>query len=168
MRKTVIKYGLYSFLAAAVLFLMALLLGKGLSYSVQEVIGYTSMVVSLVFVYFGIKHYRDNENEGKLSFGKALLIGFLISLFAGVGFGIVDYIYTAWINPDFAQDYLAGVTADMKATLPADEFEKQKAALEQQMEQYGGSGFWAFIMFATVVMIGLILSLLSALILQRK
>ncbi|MCW5519001.1 DUF4199 domain-containing protein [Aureitalea sp. L0-47] len=168
MKKTVIKYGVYSLLAATVLFLLALLLAKGVSYSTQEVIGYTTMVVSLVFVYFGIKHYRDSENEGKISFGKALLIGFLISLFAGVGFGVVDYIYTAWINPDFAQEYLAGVTAEMKASLPADEYESAKAALEEQMEQYGGSGFWAFIMFATVVMIGLILSILSALILQRK
>ena len=168
MKKTIVKYGLYSLLAAAVLFLLALLLGQGVSYSTQEVIGYTTMVVSLVFVFFGIKHYRDRVNEGKISFGKALLIGFLISLFAGVGFGIVDYIYTAWINPDFAQEYLAGVTAEMKANLPADEYETAKAALEQQMEQYGGSGFWAFIMFVTVAMIGLIISVLSALILSRK
>ncbi len=168
MKKTIIRYGLYSLLAAAVLFLLALVLGKGASYSTQEVIGYTTMVVSLTFVFFGIKHYRDRENDGKISFGKALLIGFLISLFAGVGFGIVDYIYTTWINPDFAQEYLTGITAEMKATLPADEFETAKAELEQQMEQYSGSGFWAFIMFATVAVIGLVISVISALILQRK
>ncbi len=168
MKKTVIKYGLYSLLTASVLFLLAFLIGKGMSYSVQETVGYITMVVSLVFVFFGIRHFRDNINNGKVSFGKALLIGFLISLFAGLGFGIVDYIYTTVINPDFAQEYLTTMVADMKANLPAGEFETQKANLEQQMEEYGGSGFMAFIMFATVAMIGLVISIISALILQRK
>ncbi|MBT8262079.1 MAG: DUF4199 domain-containing protein [Bacteroidia bacterium] len=168
MRKTVIKYGLYSLLAASILFLLAFLIGKGMSYSVQETVGYITMVVSLVFVFFGIRHYRDRVNNGKVSFGKALFIGFMISLFAGLGFGVVDYIYTTMINPDFAQEYLTTMVADMKATLPAEEFEVQKANLEQQMEEYGGSGFMAFIMFATVAMIGLVISIISALILQRK
>ena len=168
MKKTIITYGFYSLLTASVLFLLAFLIGKGMSYSVQEIIGYATMVVSLAFVFFGIRHYRDKENDGKVSFGKALLIGILISLFAGLGFGIVDYIYTTWINPDFAQEYLATMTADMKATLSPEEFETQKAVLEQQMEQYGGSGFMAFIMFVTVAMIGLVISIISALLLQRK
>jgi hypothetical protein len=168
MKKTVLKYGLYSLLTASVLFLLAFLIGKGMSYSVQEVIGYFTMVASLVFVFFGIKHFRDHENDGKLSFGKALLVGFLISLFAGVGFGIVDYIYTTAINPDFAQEYQTAMLADMKATLSPEEFETQKAVLLQQMEDYGGSGFMAFIMFVTVAMIGLVISIISALILQRK
>jgi hypothetical protein len=141
---------------------------KGTSYTVQEAIGYLTMVVSLVFVFFGIRHYRDQVNNGKVGFGKALLIGFLISLFAGLGFGVVDYIYTTMINPDFAQEYLTTMLADMKANLPADEFETQKANLEQQMEEYGGSGFMAFIMFVTVALIGLVISIISALILQRK
>ena len=167
MKSTIIKFGLYSLLTAIVIFLVVLLIGMDLSFSAQEVMGYLSMVASLVFVFFGIKHYRDQKNDGKISFGKALLLGFLISLFAGVGFGIGDYIYTTWINPDFAQDYLAGMTAELKANLPAEEFETKKAELEQQME-YGGSGFWAFLMFATVAMIGLVISIISSLILQRK
>ena len=168
MKKTVIRFGLFSLLTAAVVFLLALVIGKEFSYSVQEAIGYLTMVVSLVFVFFGIRHYRDKVNEGKVSFGKALLIGLLISLFAGIGFGIVDYIYTTVINPDFATEYLNTMVAEMKETLPAEKFETEKAALEEQMEQYGGSGFMAFIMFATVSMIGLVISLISALILQRK
>ena len=168
MKKTVLKYGLYSLLTASVLFLLAFLIGKGMSYSVQEAIGYFTMVASLVFVFFGIRHYRDHINDGKVSFGSALWLGFLISLFAGLGFGVVDYIYTTVINPDFAQEYLAAMTSKLEVTLPAEEFETQKAVLEQQMEDYGGSGFMAFIMFITVAMIGLVISIISALILQRK
>ncbi|MBX2828187.1 MAG: DUF4199 domain-containing protein [Flavobacteriaceae bacterium] len=168
MKKTILKYGGYSLLMASGLFLIALLIGKSLDYSVQEVIGYVSMALSLIFVFFGIRHYRDNENEGKISFGKALLIGLLISLFAGLGFAIIDYIYTTAINPDFAVEYETKMLADMKATLSPAEYEEQSKALKEQMAQYSGSGFMAFIMFATVVMMGFVISLISGLILQRK
>lgn len=168
MKNTVLKFGVFSFLTAAGLFMLGLTLGDGLDYGVKEIIGYGTMVVSLIFVFFGIKHYRDQVNNGKISFGKAFLIGVLISIFAGLGIGIVDYIYTTTINPDFVQDYVTATLESMKEKLTPEEFEIQKAALLQQMETSGGSGFWAFIMFAMVFSIGLIISLISALILQRK
>ena len=168
MKRTILKYGIYSLLTAAGLFALALLLGKGLDYSVQEIIGYTSMAISLIFVFFGIRHYRDHENNGKISFLKALGVGILISLFAAVGFGLIDYLFTTVINPDFAVEYETKMIADMKATLPAEEFELKKAELQQQMADYGGSGFMAFMMFAAVTMMGFVVSLLSALVLQKK
>lgn len=168
MKKTVLKYGSYGFLAGIIFFGIAFLLGDNLSYSVQEIIGYTSMVVSLSFIFFGIKHYRDKVNQGTVTFGKALVIGLLISIFVGIGVAIIDYVYTTVINPDFATEYLDKTLATMKETLPAEEYEIEKVKLSEQMQAYGGSGFMAFIMFATVVMIGFVISLISGLILQRK
>ena len=168
MKKTVIKYGTYSLLTATILFFLALFLGEKLDYSTQEIIGYTSMIVSLSFVYFGIKYYRNNINEGKISFGIALQIGILISLFAGLGFGVIDYLYTTVINPDFATEYLNKTLETMKTSLTFEEYEIKSVELRKQMEAYGGSGFMAFIMFVTVLIIGFILSLLSALFLSRK
>ncbi|WP_223034598.1 DUF4199 domain-containing protein [Hanstruepera marina] len=168
MRNTVLKYGSYGFLAGIIFFGLAFLLGDNLSYSVQEIIGYTSMVVSLSFIFFGIKHYRDKVNQGTVTFGKALVIGLLISIFVGIGVAIIDYIYTTVINPDFATEYLDKTLATMKETMSAEEYDVEKVKLSEQMEAYGGSGFMAFIMFATVVMIGFVISLISGLILQRK
>ena len=76
MKTTVIKFGIYGLILAMVIFLSALYFGGDLPYSTQEVLGYTSMVVSLIFLYFGIKHLRDQENGGSVNFGKAL--GFLL------------------------------------------------------------------------------------------
>ena len=168
MKSTVIKFGKLSFITSIILFLCALLFGKSLDFSTQEIIGYTTMVISLTFVFFGIKNYRDDVNKGVVSFGKALQIGVLISLFAAIGFGIADYIYTTIINPDFAVEYLDKSLATLKDTVSAEEFSKQKTELEEQMKIYGGSGFMAFIMFVSVLIIGFIISLLSALFLQRK
>ncbi len=152
MKTTVIKFGIYGLLLAIAIFLAALYFGRDLSYGTQEVLGYTSMVASLVFVFFGIKHFRDRENEGIVSFGKALIIGLLISLITAVGFGIADYIYTTAINPDFFEEYAAAMRAQgYKEDIP--EFTSFMGAL---------------LMFATVTIMGLIISIISALILQKK
>ena len=168
MKNTVLKYGSYGFIVGIAFFGLAFLLGENLSYSVQKIIGYTSMIASLSFIFFGIKHFRDKVNNGVVSIGKAMAIGLLISIFVGIGVAIIDYIYTTVINPDFATEYLEKTLATMKETLSAEDFEVEKAKLVEQMEAYGGSGFMAFIMFVTVVMIGFVISLISGLILQRK
>ena len=79
MKKTVIKFGLLAFLSGFILFGLPFFLGMGGDYDYGELIGYTAMVLSLLFVYFGIKHYRDKENNGKISFRKTILIGMLIT-----------------------------------------------------------------------------------------
>ncbi|RKE98627.1 DUF4199 domain-containing protein [Ichthyenterobacterium magnum] len=168
MKNTIIKYGSYGLLVAIILFLLVLWLGQGMSYTTQEVFGYITMLASLSFIFFGIKHYRDHVNQGILSFGNGFVIGLLIAVFVGLGIGIADYIYTTIINPDFATEYLDKTLSTMKETMSTEEFEKQKDILVKQMDDYGGSGFMAFIMFITVVMIGLIISLISSLILQQK
>jgi hypothetical protein len=168
MKKTVLKFGLYSFITATVLFLMGFLFGDGLGYSAMEIIGYTSMGISLIFVYFGIKYYRDKEHGGKINFTKALTIGILISLFAALGFGIVDYLYTTVINPDFADEYLTTTLTTMKEQLDVADFEVKKAELIQQMTDYGQPSLMALLMFVTVLIMGFVFSLISALILQKK
>ena len=168
MKTTVIKFGLYGLIIAIILFLLVLSLFGDLSYSTQEVLGYATMLAALSFIFFGIKHYRDRENNGVVSFGKALWIGILIAAFVGLGIAIADYIYTTSINPDFAQDFLAKSVKTLEATYSGDELETKKAELTQQMTDYGGSGFMAFMMFATVLIMGFVVSLISSLILQRK
>ncbi|WP_426432121.1 DUF4199 domain-containing protein [Winogradskyella sp. HB-48] len=168
MKNTVLKFGGYGLILGAVIFGFALTFGGGLSYTTQEIIGYGSMVASLSFVYFGIKHYRDQVNDGKITFGKALLIGVLISALVGLGVGLVDYLYTTVINPDFAEEYLAKTLESYETLYSGKELEIKKAELTTQMENYGGSGFMAALMFFTVLVIGFIISLISGLILQRK
>ena len=151
MRTTILKYGFLSLLSAAILFLAALVLGKELSFSTQAIIGYASMFIALTFVFFGIKHFRDHENEGLISFRKAFIIGIFISLFAGMGFAIIDYIYTTLINPDFMTEYA----------------EAMNAQGEEVVEEYSNMAL-ALLMFITVLVLGIIVTLLSAFILQRK
>ena len=168
MKNTVIRYGIYSAITICVLALVGWFLGKNLDYSIQEVIGYTSMVVSLLFVFFGIKHFRDKENSGIVSFGKALLIGVLISLIAALAFGILDVIYIKYINPDFMAEYYAHYVEQLRQSLSEAEFKVEYEKLQAQKEMFSNRFISFLLMATTVFIIGFIISLISALILQRK
>lgn len=168
MKKTAIRFGLYGAAAICILFLISWFLLNDLPLATQEVLGYVAMILSLSFVYFGIRNYRDKENEGKVSFKQALIIGILISLITALAFGILDVIYTEVLNPDFMANYYENVVENLRASTPADELEAKLAELESQKELFSNPLVSFSIMAMNVFVIGFIISLLSALILQRK
>jgi len=168
MKATITKYGLRGFILALVLFLIGFFVGKGLSYTTHEVIGYLSIFISLSLVYFAIRHYRDAENGGSISLGRGLIIGLLISVFVGLGSAVADAVYTTIIYPDFLTEYTEYTLNNLKAELPPAEFEVEKAKVMEQVEMFGSPFMLALIMFVTVLIIGFIVSLISALVLSRK
>jgi hypothetical protein len=148
MKTSVIKFGTYGILTGFIAFLA----GLYFDITTNEIFGYATIIASLLFVYFGIRHFRDKENGGQLSFKKGIIIGLLITMFTSVGIAVADYIYTAVINPDFFAEYAEMMKAkDPNIEIP--QFTSGQAA-----------GF----MFAIVFVIGLIITLISSLILQRK
>lgn len=168
MRKIVLRYGSYGAITICVLFLAAWFLADGQSYTVQESIGYAVMILSLSFVFFGIKQFRDTENSGKISFKKALTLGVLISLIVAAVFGILDVIYVEFLNPDFMEEYYARSIEQMRTSMPEAEFKVKLAEMEAQKSTFSNPLFTFFIMGMTVFVIGFIISLISSLILQRK
>lgn len=153
MKQTVLKYGLYGLATGFVIFIIHLAFGiDNFDYATNEILGYVSIFLSLSFIYFGIKHYRDHINDGVVSLGKAILIGLLISILVGIGIAIADFIYTKFINPSFFSDYEKALIEQGKA----DEIFEMTSATA------------ALFMLVLVTIIGFIISLISALILQRK
>lgn len=168
MKNKILHYGIYSAITICILALAGWFLGKNLDYSLQEIIGYASMILALLFVFFGIKHYRDKENNGVVSFGKALQIGVLITLFAALAFGILDVIYIKYIHPDFMTEYYTNYVEQMKNSLSESEFQIKLKELEAQKDLFSNTFVNFLLMSATVFIIGFIISLISALILQSK
>ncbi|WP_298508042.1 DUF4199 domain-containing protein [uncultured Kordia sp.] len=169
MKTTIKKYGLYALIIALSLFFIALYFGKGLSFKAQEVVGYITMVVCLIPIFFGIKHYRDHENNGAVNFKEGFIIGISIALCAAIGFAIIDYIFVSYINPDFPEQYLAYSIDNINASdLSAEEKLKEITYAKDMMQQYGTPAFGALLMFAMVFILGIIISILSAFTLQRK
>jgi hypothetical protein len=162
MKKTVLKFGLYSGITILVLFLCSYSFMTDLSFETQEVLGYTSMFAALVFVFFGIKSYRDKENGGYISFGRALGLGLLITLIPALAFGIFDAIYVTYVYPEFFSEYYTA----MQAKMSPEELVKMEADMESMKFFFTPFGTF-LLMFLTVFILGFIISLLSSMILRR-
>lgn len=153
MKTTVLKYGSYGLITGFIIFTLHLVLGiDDLDYSTNEILGYVSILVSLSFIFFGIKHYRDRINNGVLTIGKAIAIGVLISLLVGLGIAIADFIYTKFIDPSFFSNY--------------EQMLKEQGREDEIIEMTSTTA--ALFMLVLVTVIGFIISLISGLILQRK
>ncbi|MFK2818564.1 DUF4199 domain-containing protein [Flavobacteriaceae sp. LMIT009] len=152
MKSTVLKYGIRGLVIGLVIFGLHLSLLNSFDYGTNEILGHISILLSLSVIYFGLKHYRDHVNDGELSLVKAIIIGVLISILVGIGVGIVDFIYTKYINPEFFDDY-----AQML---------RDQGREDEIMEM--SSGIMAAFMWAIVTVYGVIVSIVSGLILQRK
>ena len=168
MKTTILRYSVYSAIMICALFLTSWYLLEHLPRTTQEILGYASMIVSLSFVFFGIKYYRERENEGKISFNRGLSIGVLISLITALVFGILDVIYVEVLNPEFMDNYYMESVQALEETLSGEALKTQLALLESQKEVFANPLFTFGIMAVTVFVIGFIISLISAWILQRK
>lgn len=167
MKATITKYGLRALIIMFAFFLFSMLVAQQLPYSVQEILGYAAMISALSVVYFAIKHYRDEVMDGRVSLGKGLSIGLIISVFAGLGSAIADLVYTTIIAPDFVEKFTETELERLKSSLPPEEYEQAAADLMAQIDLMGSPIMLALLMFFTVVIIGFIISLISAFILRR-
>lgn len=167
MKKTVLKFGMYAGITIVLLFLLSYTLLSDLSFSYQEIIGYTSMIISLSFVFIGIKSYRDKELGGSISFGKALGLGMLISLVPALLFGLFDAVYVAFIYPEFFDEYYVYMEQEYRAEYSGAEL----AAKLDQMNSMKGvmdTPVATFIlMFITVLLLGFVMSLISSFALRK-
>ena len=168
MKRTALRYGLYSAIILTGLMSLSLFLSPrlGLNYDDREVVGYLSIFLSMIFIFLGIRYYR-NQNNGYLSFGQGLKLGVLMALLPAVLFGLFNMIY-GLVNPHFFQDYANYYIEDMRRTMPAKEFEVEKAAFLKKMDFLRPPLMQFLVMAITVFVIGFIVAIISSLALQRK
>lgn len=169
MKKIVLRYGLLAgAILATVVALMVPLCGSG-DFENGEIIGYSSMVLSFLLVFLGIRSYRENIAHGTIGFGKALKVGLLIVLIACSMYVIAWEITYFNFFPDFIEKYNAHALDKMRAEGKS-EAELQAAATKMAgfAESYKNPLFNIGISFLEVFPVGLIMALVSAAILRKK
>ena len=135
----------------------------------NDILGYAGMLLTFSLIFVAIRNYRDKFNGGIISFGRAMKIGFFVSLIAStmyVGAWLIDYYL---FIPDFLDSYETHVLHQASldgATQP--ELDAKAAEMEQFRELYRNPVFVVLISYAEVLPIGILVSLISAMILKRK
>ena len=156
MKKIIIRFGLIGSAVIVVLFgLQWMIWGMEMDYQTAELLGYLTMILSLSFVFFGIKAFRDQENDGIISFGEALQLGSMIALVPSLAFCLYMILFFMWKGQEWSEYALRN--------LP----EPQRIQFEQNAELYMNPFFQGVIMFITVFVIGFIIALISSFILKR-
>ena len=144
--------------------------GDSLSLNTRMILGYATMIVAFSLIFVAVKSYRDTENHGRITFGKALGIGLLITLIASTVYVVVWMIDFKYFVPDFGEKYQAQAITEMKQSgLSTAEIQKQSVEMAEMMEKYRtNAAYRAMFTYLEVAPVGIIMSLLAALILKRK
>lgn len=168
MKQVIFRYGMYG--AITILALSAIhffLIMPNVSLDKAEIAGYLTMILSMIFVFMGIRYYRDHVNKGSLSFGQGMKLGVLIVLIPAVFFGIFDILYTEVINPSWLDTYYADYAEKIKASSLPGKVEEKLKDLQKQKDIFSNPILQFLLMTATVFIIGLIATIISSLALRR-
>jgi len=170
MRKIVLICGSIAGLIVTAMMLITLAICyKTGNFEGNMILGYATMLLAFSLVYVGIKNYRDKHNNGILSFGKAFKIGLLITLVASTIYVIAWLVDYYLFIPDFMDKYTQGILDQTKAD-GASQFDLDKKAAEMASyrEMYKNPLLVVLFTYIEILPVGLIVTLISALLLKRK
>jgi hypothetical protein len=170
MKRIVLTFGL---IAGAILSAMLLATAPfidRIGFDRGEIIGYTSMVLSFLLIFFGVRSYRDTVGGGAVSFGRAFAVGASIAAVASACYVATwQLVYYGGLADDFAARYQEHVLEKERARGASEEaLAAKRAELERFAELYRNPLFNVAITFLEPLPVGLAIALLSAAILRRR
>jgi Protein of unknown function (DUF4199) len=170
MKKIILRYGLLGgFIVGAVL-AGSTLYGKYSGHAGGSmVLGYASMILAFSLIFVALKQLRDQQYGGSITFGKAFKAAFLITLVTSTIYVAVWLVCYYFFIPDFMEQYSASIISKAKAEgLNTAEISKKTADMQQYIEMYKNPLFVVLLTYMEILPVGLIVSLLAALIIKRK
>lgn len=131
------------------------------------IIGYASMILAFSMIFVAVKKYRDNYLNGVISFGKAFGIGLLIALIASTMYVVVWALVYHFAIPNFMEVYVDHVLREAE-TGGSSEYAAKVAEMDHAKELYKNPLYFTLITYSEIFPVGLIVSLIAALILKKK
>ena len=169
MKKTVLTFGLIGGAIMAAMMFATLPFVDKIGFDKGEIVGYTTMILAFMLVFFGIRSYRENVSGGQITFGRAFAVGILITLVACVCYVVAWEILYFNFMPDFGDKYASYMIEKVRASGANQQVIDAKL---QQMNSfkamYDNPFINAAITFAEPFPIGLLVTLISAAILRKK
>jgi uncharacterized protein DUF4199 len=169
MRKIVLTFGLIAGAILSVMMLITLPFQDRIGFDKGYIIGYTTMVVAFLMVYFGVRSYRDNVAGGSVSFGRAFTVGLLITAVASVCYVATWELVYYRLAPDFADKYAA---YEVEKTKQSGATAEQVAVREKQMADFKQMYKNPLMNIALTLLeplpVGIVLTLVTAGVLSRK
>ena len=169
MKKIVLTFGLISGVMMIAMMTVLLAFVEKIGFDKGVIVGYTTMILGFMLVFFGIRSYRENVGGGQISFGRAFAVGILITMVACVCYVVAWEIIYFKFMPDFVDKYAGYAVEKVRASGASQQVIDAK--LEQMKSfkaMYDNPFINSAITFVEPFPIGLIVTLISAGVLRKK
>jgi hypothetical protein len=169
MKRIVWTFGLISGAVLSAMMALTVPFESSIGYDKALIIGYTTMVVSFLLIFFGIRSYRDNVGGGSVTFGRGLAVGVLIAVISSVCYVATWEVIYFKFMPDFLIRENAHALDKMKRSGASEAVIQQKSAEMKQLEErYNNLLFNSALTFLEPLPVGILIALISAGALRRK
>ena len=164
MNKIILKNGLFgSIIVSSLLVFVTMYMKANPEKEVNMLIGFAVMILAFFFLALGIKQQREANNE-LISFGKAFMTGFWITFIISTIYVLVWLIIFYNFFPNFAEHY-----TDMAiAKASPDEVAKVTEDMNSFKEMYKNPILVILFTYMEILPLGIVFSLVSALIFKKK
>ena len=133
------------------------------------VIGYTTMVLAFLMIFFGVRSYRDNVAGGSVGFGRALGVGLLITAVASISYVATWQLVYYRLAPDFLDKYAAYTIENAKKAGATDAVIAAKAKeMAEFSEMYKNPLINIAFTFLEPLPVGVVFALVTAGVLCRR
>lgn len=167
MTQVIWKYGLFAGVILAALMFLTIPFVDTIG-DMGIVLGYTTMVIGFMMIFLAIRAYRDGEGGGRVTFGRAFLIGLAITVIGSLCYVGAWEVMSRKYMPDFADKYAARIMAKARAEgRPAAELAATQQKLDEFAKSYKNPWFRMPMTLLEPLPVGLILSLVASGLLRR-
>ena len=170
MKRNILVFGAISSLVVTALLVITMLLySRNPDFDGGMVLGFGGMIIAFSMIFAAVKNYRDNYNNGVISFGQAFKMGLAITLIAStvyVGVWLIEYNF---FFLDFMERFAerALIQAKEKGVSNA-EYAQQAEQMAVYVERYKNPIWVILLTYMEIFPVGLLFTLACALILKRK
>jgi hypothetical protein len=170
MKKTVLTFGLISGAVISVMMLLTVPFHDAIGFETAGlIVGYTTMVLAFLLIYFGVRSYRDNVAGGTVRFGRAFAVGALIGLVSSICYVATWEVVYFNFMPDFMDKYGARVIEKARASGENEAaIAKRKKEMAKFAEMYKNPAFNAAATLAEPLPVALLVALITAGVLSRR
>ena len=169
MMKIVLTFGLIAGAILAGMMFVTLPFQDAIGFDRGEIIGYTSMIVAFLLIFFGVKSFRDNVAGGTVTFGRAFAVGAQIAVVASLCYVAAWQMVYYKLAPDFMEKYGAHVLETARAEGATEaELAKRKADMDRFAELYKNPFINVGMTFLEPMPVALVVALVSAGVLSRR
>jgi uncharacterized protein DUF4199 len=170
MTNTIIKYGLISGALISLMMMLTIPFHDRIGFGTSGLlVGYTTMVLAFLVVYFGVRSYRDTVGGGTVRFGRALAVGVLIAALSSLCYVATWEVMYFKFMPDFMDKYSAHEVQQARASGASEaQIAARKAEMDKLAVMYKNPVYNSALTFMEPLPVGLTVAFISAGVLSRR